>query len=154
MAKRKKAAVGAKGGETFTVSIPDHLMYPFESQSRQFPASGPLGLSHEHHEVRNYNAAGALVVSPVECLLWRNLGGELVGILYYYPDDAFEFDGSQLEAAGNVNVYIRSDWRGKGVGTKLGVEADKRWGPIDLAQQRYTTGGAALARAIERRRAE
>lgn len=120
-------------------SIPDFLMFSFESQAEQFPLTGKPGLTESVEHVGDLE---------IDTLLWRvSPSGFLVGILYYYPQDCFEIDGTLLEKAGNFNIYVRRDDRRRGIGTILMREAMNRW-PIDFAQQRYTAAGRALAAKI------
>lgn len=114
-------------------TIAQEMAYSFESQARQFPTHGDRGISYERHLAENR--------WPVDCLLWRNRNGHLVGILYHYPTDSF------LEKAGNVNLYVRSDSRNQGVGSRLVREAQQRW-DINFEQQRYTPSGLALAQKL------
>lgn len=114
------------------VTIPDFALYSWESQERQYPETGPAGFDY-----RRESAAG----HPVDCLLWRDEDGFLLGILNHYPEDV-----PPWESAGNVNVWIHPDRQREGIGTRLLREAETRWGPIDWEQQRYTRAGLELVK--------
>lgn len=136
-------------------TVPGEGLHTWASQVRQYPKLGTPGLTFEEHEVAvaqvTYKPTGmvvAEVLTVVDCVLYRNRKGHLIGILNHYRDDCYEFDGSLLEKAGNVNVWVRPDRRRRGVGTKLVAAALRRWPEIDFTQQHYTEAGRALATNI------
>jgi GNAT superfamily N-acetyltransferase len=118
----------------------DHgrLLFTWESQARQYPTHGKPGLSYYRGDVSEAFCPGA----HVDCLLWRDDTGALIGILNHYP-----MDFPPYEKAGNVLVYVRADRRRAGIGTALVHEARTRW-PVDFHAQRYTDAGAKLARSL------
>ena len=79
---------------------------------------------------------------PVDCLLYRSRKGTLIGILYHYPVDL-----EPWEQAGNVNMWVHPRRQRRGIGTKLLVEARRRWN-LDPYQQSYTPEGAALMNSV------
>jgi ribosomal protein S18 acetylase RimI-like enzyme len=120
-------------------TIADWAMFPWETQAEQYPSTGPSGISYFRGELEG---------SPhVDCLLYRNEAGELLGILNYYSVDM-----AQLEKAGNVNIWIHPEHQRQGIGTLLLDEADKRYGPLNFRQQRYTEAGVAFTERYLRRR--
>lgn len=88
------------------------------------------------------------------CLLAYDAGGELAGILFYYFTDVSMPPGSDdspypLEEAGNFTVHVRRDKRRQGWGTKLVLEAMRRW-HADLSQQVWTPQGSLLRESLDR----
>lgn len=130
---------------TFTPKVTiKREVYDWASQVVQYSRRGTPGFTVERHYLKGDH--------PVDCLLWRDQDGFLRGILNYYPKDipgdmirtrgiAFRMGG---EKAGNANVWVDPNHRGKGIGTLVAREALKLW-PIDITQQRFTAAGAALA---------
>lgn len=114
---------------TFKATLPD--VYSWTSQVRQYPAKGRPGVE--------YFAGVIPDVMTVDCLLYRDADGHIVGILNHYPVDNLPW-----ETAGNVNIWVRSDWQRKGVASLLVQEARHRWN-VTLEGQRFTHAGAALA---------
>lgn len=118
-------------------TIPTGNLYSWESQERQFPKKGKPGL---HYECHTY------LGRKIDCLLYRNNKGHLIGILYHYGQGMI-FEGEQIEKPGNVNIWIRPNRQRRGIGTALFREATKRWS-INPGQQRYTPEGLAFARKM------
>lgn len=63
----------------------------------------------------------------VDCLLYRNDDGILLGILNY--------------RAGKINGWVHPDHQRKGIGGALLVEAMNRWDDINLEEQDYRFRG-------------
>jgi len=120
---------------TFTPSIPPDLHFSWESQVVQYPRKGRPGVGY---------FAGETDAGIVHCLLYRDVKGDVVGILNYY--DGY-LKPNVWETAGNVNIWIRPDRQRRGIGTRLIRAAMERW-PINLDQQRFTPNGAAFARRL------
>ena len=118
------------------VTIPDWAMLSWESQANQYPPFGEPGVSYFKGDLPSGNY--------VDCLLWRDQGGILRGILNHYP---FK---SKWEEIGNINVWVQPGHRRQGIATALMEEAMNRW-PIDMRQQRYSAEGAALVERLMRR---
>lgn len=112
------------------VCIPDHGLFPWESQVVQYPEVGPPGIDYFKGDIGEGQW--------VDCLLYRDADGRVVGILNHYP---FE---TPWEKVGNVNIWIHPERQRQGVGSALVLEAMSRYG-IDFEQQRYTYAGARLA---------
>jgi GNAT superfamily N-acetyltransferase len=119
------------------VSIPDQMLYDWESQARQWPKVGRPGIAYERVEAYG---------NPIDSWVFRNRKGHVVGMLYWYVTD------SPLEKAGNVNIWVRPDRQRRGIGTALIQAAERRNGPINLEQQRYTAAGVAAARRLAAQR--
>ena len=100
--------------------------FDFASQKGQFPASGPPGVDYFYGDMGDG--------TWVDCLLWRDMIGELRGVLYHYPFD------SELEAKGNVNFLVDPAWQRQGIGTELMDEAMRRFN-VNLKQQTWTDQG-------------
>lgn len=122
--------------------------YDWASQVRQYARRGEPGFTEEVHPLNG---------GTVHCLLWRDQDGLLRGILNYYASDcrgelmrsggvAFRMGG---EKAGNANIWVDPNHRGKGIGTMVAREGLSRYG-ITIEQQRFTEAGAALAEKLLR----
>lgn len=118
----------------------DFDIWSFESQSVQYPETGPAGISY---------FAGVTDIGTVDCLLYRASNGELIGILNHYPFD------SQLENTGNVFMVVAPSMRKQGIGLALVFEALDRWPELRtrqrIEQQRYSESGAALVLSLVRK---
>ncbi|WP_158305633.1 MULTISPECIES: GNAT family N-acetyltransferase [unclassified Nocardioides] len=122
--------------EQYQPTIP-FLAYSWESQVRQYPQPGLSGIQYFKGDL-----------SPtvwVDCLLYYDATGELIGILNHYPMD------NDDEVAGSVNVYVRPDRQRQGIATQLIDECARRWAP-NPAQQAYTPSGAALLNSMSTNR--
>lgn len=109
-------------------------VFSFASQAEQYPRFGLPGISYFKGVVDPYY---------VDCLLWRDDHGVILGILNHYPQS------NHWEESGNVNLFIHPDHKRQGIGTALVKECVARWGPIDLDQQDYTPEGAAFFDRLE-----
>lgn len=138
-----------------TATISQESMYDFDSQAKQFHKKGKPGPGYETHEVAGF---------PVECWLYRNTKGHLVGILYHYPEGGptvpiqrLNMDGEvelvvePIESPGNVNIFVRPDRQRRGIGTRLVEKYERKRGPIDWSKQRLTPQGVEFARKMNRR---
>jgi hypothetical protein len=114
----------------------------FASQASQYPKSGPPGVSYFKGDLGEDG--------HVDCLLYRDDDGKLLGILNRYPKDMYAAAGGAyggmrtlVERKGNFNVIVSPEARRQGVGMKLLKEADKRW-KLPFRQQQYTAEGRKL----------
>lgn len=117
---------------TFQASIPTYALFSWESQARQYPTFGTPGIDY---------FAGVTDYGTVDCLLYRNEQGVVIGILNHYGFD------SAWETKGNVNVWVRKDYQRQGIGTALIRKAMIHWA-INLDQQRFTPEGVAFAERL------
>ena len=108
----------------------------WQSQAEQYPEWGPPGIGYHPGLVPG--------VTVVDCLLYRDDKGYVIGILNYFSDDVPPY-----ERAGNVNIFVHPDHRRKGIATALWREAERRW-HVTLDTQRFTRAGAKLAEAISK----
>ena len=120
------------------------LVYTWESQACQYAPKGEPGIGYELHHANEYDAPPG---APVDCLLMRDRRGDLVGILNHYPTT------SDLEEAGNVNIWVRPDRQKRGIASRLVREAQSRW-EINFLQQRYSPAGLKLLASLHRKEAE
>lgn len=117
---------------TFRATIPSSLILAWQGQAEQYPAYGEPGISY---------FPGRTSYGVVDCLLYRNEQGVVVGILNHYGFD------SPWEKTGNVNVFVRRNAQRQGIGTALINEAKTRW-TINLDQQHFTPEGVAFAERL------
>lgn len=119
-------------------SIPSSLMFTWESQARQYPELLPPGTHRISEHVGQY---------PVECLVHYNELGELVGILNYYPQSIPPY-----EVEGNINIWIRKDFKRQGIATALLMELlQLGWYIRPMHKQLLTVEGVEFfTRMIER----
>jgi len=110
-------------------------VYPWATQVVQYPEVGAAGITYYPGPIKG--------VGIVDCLLYRNRYGRVIGILNHYPFD------HALEKKGNVNIWVRPDCQRQGIGSALWIEAELRW-PVTLKGQRFTRAGAALANHLKR----
>lgn len=129
--------------------IPDGMLFTWESQVRQYPKKDKPGISYFRGEVDvaasdelTPDGLRAIFSTTVDCLLYRNNKGHVIGILNHYPT------ATEFEQTHNVNIWIRPDRKRRGIGRKLIEEALRRWPDINLEQQRYTSEGLAFARKL------
>lgn len=111
-------------------------MFGFDSQVEQFDRVGPSGISYVKGELS--------ATTHVNCLLYRDDDGVLIGVLYHYPQDV-----TPWEKAGNVNVLVDPAQQRRGIGSQLLREALRRW-VIDLDAQDYTAAGRNFVKQITR----
>lgn len=123
----------------------DLTIYPWESQVNQYPKVGKPGIDLFIGEISvgrvQFDGEDVLDArcNYVECLLYRNNKGHVIGILNYY-----RWGVEGFEEPGNVNVWVHPRRHRRGIGTALLTEAEKRFGPINFHQQTYSTAGRAL----------
>jgi GNAT superfamily N-acetyltransferase len=96
-------------------NVPDEQMYTWESQVVQYPPTGPPGISYFCGKLSDELF--------VDCLLYRDETGELVGILNHYP-----VDFPPHEREGDENIWVHPSRRRRGIGSALLLEARFRWG--------------------------
>jgi GNAT superfamily N-acetyltransferase len=127
--------------------------FSWDSQARQYAATGAAGLTLEQHMVDRETGVEVFGVpaelagpgiSVVNCLLLRDEIGTLVAILNHY-------DGKNpLESADAVNLWVRPDRQRQGIGKMMTREAMKRWPGIRLEDQRYTRMGMYMLQSLLR----
>ena len=119
-------------------TLGDEQILPFSSQVVQYPKEGPLGLSYFRGEDDYLRGLGWWV----DCLLYRDKNGKILGILNHYPQNMpAEYPGGPSEKKGNINIFINPNNKKSGIGTALLEEAIKRY-DVDLNKQRYSEEGA------------
>jgi uncharacterized protein YndB with AHSA1/START domain len=128
-------------------NVPDEKMYTWESQAAQYPPTGPPGISYFRGDLSEELF--------VNCLLYRDETGELIGILNHYPT---EFPPH--ERAGDENIWVRPDRRRRGIGSALLSEASLRWPSAffrgeavpDAGDAKLTGSGAQLLEGVLEKR--
>ncbi|GEM_PF-5193614 len=119
-----------KGPEFIVPTVSDQTFLSWESQASQYPQQGPPGIT--------YLRGQASPTYYVDCLLYRDEDGGLLGILNHYP---IEIPKYQRE--GSVNIWVHPAHRRSGVGRALIAEAVERW-EIRRHGQDLTESGAEL----------
>jgi GNAT superfamily N-acetyltransferase len=107
----------------------------WEKLSREYPQSGPPGISY----FRGVREDGY----QVNCLLYRDEEGRLIGFLNHFPSDI-----PLLEERGHGNVMVHPDHRREGIGRKLMLEFLRRGWEGNAQGYRTTPEGAALIREL------
>ncbi|WP_370943969.1 GNAT family N-acetyltransferase [Amycolatopsis sp. cg5] len=120
--------------------IREMVVFSWPSQAGQYPAGGPPGITYFRGDVSEFFGPGAYV----DCLLFRDVDGVLVGILNHYPQDM-----APRVKAGEVLIQVREDRRRRGIATKLLQEALSRWS-LDFERQNYTPSGVEFTEAFIR----
>lgn len=122
--------------------------FSWASQAEQYQKFGQPGLSYEAHYVSMVTQDEVFpvhdeldddpTVTKIDCLLHRDEGGLLDGILNHY-------DGKNpLEQRDAINVWVRPDSQRRGIATDMVREAKRRWPGIEYQKQRYTEVGLHL----------
>lgn len=122
-------------------NVPDEQMYTWDTQAAQYPPTGPPGVSYFRGTVNDE--------VHVDCLLYRDEDGQLVGILNQYPVEIPPF-----ERAGDKNIWVHPEHRRQGIATTLLLEAWFRWGPRDSPNPdgpRLTQSGVEFLTGLEER---
>jgi ribosomal protein S18 acetylase RimI-like enzyme len=109
------------------------MAFTRDSQKDQYPALGDPGISY---------FAGVTPDGNVDCLLYRDVSGEVIGILNYYS-----IDFPPWETAGSANVWVDPKRQREGIGTALWLEAVARYN-VDPTVQRYTNLGAKFINSL------
>jgi GNAT superfamily N-acetyltransferase len=91
-------------------------------------------------------AFSADVVATVDCVLYRDNAGLLVGILFRFPK-AIRDDIGLVASAGELSLVVKPDHCRQGIGTALLKEAASRW-DIHWANQSYSAGGLELIKSV------
>ena len=118
-----------------TAEVKDDSVPSWGSQAAQYPRTGPPGISYFRGRVTDDYF--------VDCLLYRDENGELVGILNHYPEDFPPY-----ERKGNQNIWVRPDRRRQGIGIQLGLESLRRWEPLTPEDLHYTRAGLEWVTAV------
>lgn len=105
----------------------DYFSEYWNNQFEQYPKTGPKGISYFKGEIDDK--------TWVDCLLYRNSKGKLIGVLNHYP-----FNFHPYEKKGNINVMVDPNHQREGIGQELLKSAMKKW-KIDFIQQKFTPQG-------------
>ncbi|GAB3952471.1 hypothetical protein GCM10029976_090730 [Kribbella albertanoniae] len=117
-------------------------MFSWQGQAQQYPRTGDPGISYFRGDVPGHG------LGYVDCLLYRNADGELVGILNHFPADMPPY-----EDKGNVTLLVRPDHQRQGIGSRLWAEAVERYG-VKFEGQSFTEDGAHFATTVTLRQAQ
>lgn len=119
-----------KGPEFIVPTVTDRAFLTWESQVSQYPEHGPPGISYMRGQLTPTH--------HVDCLLYRDEEGTLLGILNHYPADL-----PPAQREGSVNIWVHPAHRRSGIGRALVLEAVERWEVRRFAQN-FTKSGAEL----------
>jgi GNAT superfamily N-acetyltransferase len=124
--------------ESQVTRVPTEQMYSWESQLAQYSRTGPPGISYFSGRVTDEIF--------VDCLLYRDEAGEIVGILNHYPTDL-----PPHERQGGRNIWVHPGRRRQGIGTALLLEALIRFGPVPEGDPKFTDAGLGFMKGLEGR---
>jgi hypothetical protein len=124
--------------ESQVTRVPADRMYTWESQVAQYPLTGPPGISYFRGNVTDE--------TYVDCLLYRDETGELVGILNHYPSDFPPY-----ERQGARNIWVHPGRRRHGIGTALWLEGLIRFGTGPDGDPKMTDVGLQFIKGLENR---
>ena len=122
--------------ESQVTLVPAERMYSWESQVTQYPRTGPPGISYFRGNVTDEIF--------VDCLLYRDETGELVGILNHYPTAVPPY-----ERQGGRNIWVHPGRRRQGIGTALILEAQIRFGRGPEGDPKMTDAGLQFMKRLE-----
>jgi hypothetical protein len=103
------------------------MKYSWDHEACQYAPIGVPGIHLETH---------AFMASVVDCLLYRDSGGRLIGILNHYNEN------NPLEKPNAMNVWVKPENQRRGIATELLREANKLW-TLTNEHLRYTVEGDA-----------
>lgn len=115
--------------------IESDRMGQWENVAAEYPKFGPEGISY----YRGVRADGY----QVNCLLYRDGDGHLLGVLAHFPETI-----PNLERAGHGNMWVHPDHRREGVARELVLEFVRRGWHGEYKDFRVTPEGAALLREV------
>jgi GNAT superfamily N-acetyltransferase len=92
----------------------------WDHEAHQYDASGEPGIEYNELRASISFPTGSSGVVVSETLLYRGPGGDLRGILNYFPDGC-----PGLEEPGSLLVIVHPSHRGSGIGKRLLAEADR-----------------------------
>ena len=119
------------------VNKADEEIFTWDSQASQYPADGPPGISHLRVQIGPPENGDS---DPrIECLLYRDESGKLVGILNYFPVGV-----QDLEKPGAGALFVHPEHRRQGIATALSREWLKRWDYWDEGAMTFSASGAAF----------
>jgi GNAT superfamily N-acetyltransferase len=124
--------------ESQVTHVPAERMFSWESQVAQYPRTGPPGISYFRGNLTDE--------TYVDCLLYRDETGKLVGILNHYPTDFPPY-----ERQGDRNVWVHPGRRQQGIGTALMLEALIRFGTGPDGDPKMTDAGLQFIKGLEDR---
>ncbi len=111
----------------------------WESQSTQYAPTGKPGIHLEQHTVGN---------TVIDCLLFRNEDGELVGILNHYNEN------NHWQKPGSCNLWVHPDHQRQGIASALLRDAWHRW-QLSYEHQNWSEeGNAWIGGLVERGKAD
>lgn len=126
-------------GKLYTIVPQNPFHYwSWENQVRQYPKEGAPGISYFRGDLEPGNW--------VDCLLYRDRDGEILGILNYYNQDEYQ-NGVLTEKKGNFCIFTAPKAQRQGIGKKLLEEGIKRYN-IVLEDQMWTPQGFELLKSF------
>jgi GNAT superfamily N-acetyltransferase len=86
------------------------------------------------------------LTATVDCLIYRDTAGLLVGYLLRFPKAIRDKNGL-VGSAGEITLAVKPDHRRQGIGTALLKEAASRW-DTNWANQSYSASGLELIKSV------
>lgn len=119
--------------------IPE-MNYDWDSQAIQYAATGKPGVHLETHTIGNGDSE-----TEVDCLLYRDDDGQLIGILNHYNEN------NKLQKPDTGNLWVKPNCQHSGVATELLRAAANQW-PDKVTEwfenQTFTTAGIAWIQSL------
>lgn len=144
---RAEAMVDEGDDAPLIATVPDGAVRPWRQIVKTHPKEGRPGITYERVDP-GVQWGGGPDGGRIHTLVHRNHRGRMTGVLYYYPVDFVDAAGRKIQRGGTVHLWVDPARWGRGIGTALAVEGNRRWPDVDLAGFDFTEGGLALAKKI------
>jgi len=113
----------------------------WEDQASQYAPVGPPGITLVSQTVA---FGGSTLTTIIDCLLYRNEDGLLLGILNHFTE------GNPFQKPGSCNLWVKPGHQRQGIASALLREAWHRW-HLKYEDQDWTTHGDAWLQGLVER---